>query len=66
MEKNGKMKIAFYHYSFIISHFIILEMKIASEGDKNDDVIISGVEGGVIKLQEGEGQVCHNSVRQVS
>lgn len=36
-------------------------MKIASEGDKNEDVMISGVGGGVIKLQAGEGQVCYNS-----
>lgn len=36
-------------------------MKIAGEGDENDDVIISGVGGGVIKLQEGRGQVCYNS-----
>ena len=47
MEKNGKMKIVFYHYSFVISHFIILEMKKASEGDKNDDVIICVWQGGV-------------------
>ena len=36
-------------------------MKIAGEGDENDDVIVSGVGEGVIKLQEGRGQVCYNS-----
>lgn len=42
-------------------------MKIASECDKNDDVIISGVGGGVIKFQEGNGKCATIlEVRQVS
>ena len=48
------MKTLFYHQSFIISHFLILKMKIASEGDKNDDVIISCAGEGVMKVA-GEG-----------
>lgn len=42
-------------------------MKKASKGDKNDDVIISCVAGGVINLQEGRGKCATIlKVRQVS